>query len=93
MYELGHVLLLLWGGQIGVVGSQGVQDSPAVPAQFLAILRTVFPKLAVPLRKEADQRSVRLPGGSPQSSRFPPPQPEAHWLETALRPPTRHTRG
>lgn len=73
MYELGHVLLLFWGGQIRVVGSQGVEDSPAVPAQFLAILRTVFPKLAVPLRKEVDQGSVRLPGGSPQSSRFPHP--------------------
>lgn len=49
MYELGHVLLLFWGGQVGVVGSQGVKDRPAIAAQFLAILRTIFPKLAVPL--------------------------------------------
>lgn len=49
MYELGHVLLLFWGGQIRVVGSQGVKNRPAVAAQFLAILRTIFSKLAVPL--------------------------------------------
>lgn len=60
MYELSHILLLLWGGQVGVVGSQGVEDSPAVAAQFLAILRAILPKLAVPLWKEADQGSVRF---------------------------------
>lgn len=53
MYELGHVLLLFWGGQVGVVGSQGVEDGPAVAAQFLTILRTIFPKFAAPLRREA----------------------------------------
>lgn len=58
MYELGHVLLLFWGGQVGVVGSQSVKDRPAVAAQFLAILRTIFPKLGVPLQKKADQESV-----------------------------------
>lgn len=61
MYELGHVLLLFWGRQVGVVGSQGVKDRPAVAAQFLAILRTIFPKLAVPLRKKADQGSIQSP--------------------------------
>lgn len=61
MYELGHILLLFWGGQVGVVGSQGVEDRPALSAQFLTILRTIFPKLAVPLRKEADQGSVQSP--------------------------------
>ena len=60
MYELGHILLLLWGGQVRVVGSQGMEDSPAVAAQFLAILRAILPKLAVPLWKEADQGSVRF---------------------------------
>lgn len=59
MYELGHVLLLFCGGQVRVVGSQGMKDRPAVATQFLAILRTIFPKLAVPLQKEADQGSVR----------------------------------
>lgn len=76
MYELGHVLLLFWGGQIGVVGGQRMEDSPAVAAQLLAILRTIFPKLAVPLRKEAGQGSVRLPG--PEARRapvFPRPTP------------------
>lgn len=59
MYELGHVFLLFWGGQIGVVGGHGVEDGPALAAQFLAILRTVFPKLAVPLWKdEVGQFSV-----------------------------------
>ena len=71
MYELGHVLLLFWGGQVGVVGSQGVEDRPAVAAQFLTILRTIFPKLAVPLRKEANQGSVQSrPTRSLQSSPF-----------------------
>ena len=37
-----------------------MEDSPAVAAQFLAILRAVLPKLAVPLWKEADQGSVRF---------------------------------
>lgn len=78
MYELGHVLLLFWGGQVGVVSGQGVEDSPAVAAQFLAILRTIFSKLAVPLRKEADQGSVHSPPTrSPQSS----PSPRASQLE------------
>lgn len=55
MYEVGHVLLLFWGGQVGVVGGQGVENSPAVAAQFLAIRRAVLPKLGVPLRKQANQ--------------------------------------
>lgn len=42
-------MLLFWGGQVGVVSSQGVEYSPAVAAEFLAIWRTIFPKLAVPL--------------------------------------------
>lgn len=71
MYELGHILLLLWGGQVRVVGSQGMEDSPAVAAQFLAILRAILPKLAVPLWKEADQGSVRFsPTRNLQSSLF-----------------------
>lgn len=51
MYELGHVLLLFWGGLVRVVGSQGVEQSPAVATQFLAILGTILPKLPVPLQK------------------------------------------
>lgn len=61
-------MLLFWGRQVGVVGSQGVEDSPAVAAQFFAILRAIFPKL-VPLRKEADLGSVKSPGQ--KSAKFP----------------------
>lgn len=75
MYELSHVLLLFWGRQIGVVGGQGVEDSPAVAAQFLAIGRAIFPKLAVPLREEIDQGSVHLPGpGGDKTPLFPAPR-------------------
>lgn len=51
MYELGHVLLLFWSGQVRVISSKGVEESPAVATQFLAILWTILPKLAVPLQK------------------------------------------
>lgn len=51
MYELCHVLLLFWGGQVRIVSGQGVEKSPAVTAQFLSILWTILPKLAVPLQK------------------------------------------
>lgn len=87
MYELGHVSLLFWGGQIGVVGGQGVQDSPAVAAQFLAILRTILPELAVPLRAEADQGSgqvvsgARRPRGSPAAPRPARARPRARTAE------------
>lgn len=65
-------MLLFWGRQVGVVGSQGVEDSPAVAAQFFAILRAIFPKL-VPLRKEADLGSVKSPGQ--KSAKFPAKDP------------------
>lgn len=94
MYELGHVLLLFWGGQIGVVGGQGMEDSPAVAAQLLAILRTIFPKLAVPLRKEAGQGSVRLPG--PEARRAPVfPRPSQRPTDSRHKPCSRRsgTRG
>lgn len=91
MYELGHVLLLFRGGQIGVVGGQGVEDSPAVAAQFLAVLRTIFPKLAVPLRKEADQGSVRLPG--PEARRAPVfPRPSQRPTDSRRKPCGRRSR-
>lgn len=74
MYELSHILLLFWGGQVGIVGRQGMEDRPAVAAQFLAIRRTIFPKLAVPLRKEADKGQFGFP--QPETYKaplFPPP--------------------
>lgn len=79
MYELGHVLLLFWGGQIRVVGSQGVKNRPAVAAQFLAILRTIFPKFAVPLRKETNHGLVQFPQNQ-KTTKFPfcSSQPEPH---------------
>ncbi|KAB1251826.1 NADPH oxidase organizer 1 [Camelus dromedarius] len=43
-------------GSLVAAESSSTQQQP----QFLAILRTIFPKLAVPLRKEADQRSVQF---------------------------------
>ena len=83
MYELSHILLLFWGGQVGIVGRQGVEDGPAVAAQFLAIRRTIFPKLAVPLRKEADQGSVRFsPTRNLQSCPFfPTSRRPADWRQ------------
>lgn len=75
MYELGHVLLLFWCGQVRVVGSQGVEDGPAVAAQFLTILRTIFPKFAAPLQKEV-KGQFSLPG--PEAYEAPLfPSPEA----------------
>lgn len=79
MYELGHVLLLFWGGQIRVVGSQSVKNRPAVAAQFLAILRTIFPKLVVPLWKETNHGLVQSLQNQ-KATKFPfcSPQTEAH---------------
>lgn len=51
MYELGHISLLFWGGHVRVIGGQRVEKSPGVATQFLPILRTVLPKLDVPLQK------------------------------------------